>query len=64
LLTAIRGAKFCHGQGWFTLPWIFATNSKQEYNIIRLISGAHNEGGNHARKNGFPCGGRPTECRR
>jgi hypothetical protein len=43
LLTAIRGAKFCHGQGWFTVPWLFATNTKREYNIVRLMAGAYDQ---------------------
>jgi hypothetical protein len=44
LLTAIRGAKFCHGQPWFTLPWLFGKNKNGEMNVCRLISGAYTNG--------------------
>ncbi|MDY0171167.1 MAG: hypothetical protein RBS80_31800 [Thermoguttaceae bacterium] len=47
VLGAIRRAKFCHGQGWFTIPWLFGKNDKGEFNICRLLAGAHNEIGNH-----------------
>lgn len=39
LLTAILGAKFCHGQPWFTVPWIFGKNKNGELNICRLLAG-------------------------
>lgn len=41
MLAAIQGAQFCHGQGWFTLPWLFGTNKNREFNICRLLAGAH-----------------------
>jgi hypothetical protein len=51
LLTAIRNAKFCHGQGWFTVPWLFGKNKNGELNVVRLLAGAHNNGeSNHARR--------------
>jgi len=43
LFQEIRKATFLHGQGWFTLPWLFGTNKNQELNICRLLSGAYNE---------------------
>jgi hypothetical protein len=50
LLTAVRGATFCHGQGWFTLPWLFGKNKNGELNIVRLSAGAYNSGGNNAQR--------------
>ncbi|MCX7429060.1 MAG: helix-turn-helix domain-containing protein [Planctomycetia bacterium] len=41
LLAAIGGARFCHGQGWFTLPWIFGRNKNGELNAGRLLAGCH-----------------------
>jgi hypothetical protein len=41
LLAAIRRARFCHGQGWFTLPWIFGRNRNGELNATRLLAGCH-----------------------
>lgn len=42
VLAAIRKARFCHGKGWFSLPWLFATNEKGEYNVVRVMAGLHN----------------------
>ena len=53
VLTAIRKATFCHGQGWFTLPWLFGTNKNHEFNICRLLAGAHN-GDDHGNSKRFP----------
>ncbi len=44
LLAAIRKAKFCHGQGWFTLAWIFGRNRNGELNAAKLLNGAHDDG--------------------
>jgi hypothetical protein len=41
ILAAILKARFCHQQGWFTLPWIFAKNKSREWNLERLLAGAH-----------------------
>ncbi len=46
LLTAIRGARFCHKEGWFTLAWLFGKNRNEEYNIVKVKSGAHDDRGN------------------
>jgi hypothetical protein len=43
LLAAIRGAKFCHRKGWFSLCWLFGKNKNHEFNIARLMAGAYNE---------------------
>lgn len=45
LLVAIRTARFCHRQGWFTLPWLFGSNKNRECNVIRLLAGAYNGNG-------------------
>ena len=50
LLAAIRGARFCHGKPWFSLPWLFAKNDKGEFNIVRLMAGVYN--GNGEQRNG------------
>ena len=42
ILTAIQSARFCHGQGWFSLPWLFGVNKNREFNIARLLAGAYN----------------------
>jgi hypothetical protein len=41
VLEKIKAAKYCHQQSWFTLPWLFGRNQKQEYNIERLMADAH-----------------------
>jgi hypothetical protein len=52
VLEKIKAAKYCHQQGWFTLPWLFGKNAKKEFNIERLMAGAH-EGENYGQsKNG------------
>ena len=45
LLAAIRRARFCHGQPWFTVPWLFGHNAKGEHNVVRLLAGAHDGNG-------------------
>ena len=55
LLTAIRGAKFCHGQGWFTLPWLFGSNKNHEFNVCRLMAGAY-DGANGSGKPDYRTG--------
>lgn len=52
LLTAIRGAQFCHSQPWFTLPWIFGRNKNGELNICRLMAGAYNGNGGNGHSKG------------
>ena len=52
VLAAIRGAKFCHGQGWFDVPWLFGRNKNAEFNIVRLMAGAYNGDNGHASRNG------------
>ena len=50
LLAAIGNAKFCHGQGWFTLPWLLGKNRNTEWSACRLLAGAydseHDKGNN------------------
>ena len=41
LLDSIRGATFCHGQGWFALEWLFAKNKIGKFNLCQIVSGAH-----------------------
>jgi hypothetical protein len=61
VLEKIKAAKYCHQQGWFTLPWLFGKNAKKEFNIERLMAGAH-EGENYGQsKNGELAG--PTRPR-
>ena len=44
VLAAIRGAKFCRGEGWFTIPWLFeCRNKNSEFNIVRLMAGTTTE---------------------
>jgi len=43
LRAAIRNAKFCHGKGWFTLPWLFGKNKNHEWNAVKLINGGHDD---------------------
>lgn len=52
LLEAIRTARFCHRQDWFSLPWLFGFNKKGEPNGVRVINGllegeTTNGNGNH-----------------
>ena len=46
LLAAIKRADFCHGQGWFSVPWLFGKNKHGEFNLVRLVDGAHENNGN------------------
>jgi hypothetical protein len=52
VLGAIRAAEFCHGQAWFTVPWLFAKNKCGEFNLSRLMSGAYNQKGSNGNANG------------
>jgi len=54
LLAAIRGAKGCHGENWFTLPWLFGKNRKREWNAERILAGGHDGESKYARTNGQP----------
>ena len=51
VIQAIRQAKFCHGQGWFSLPWLFGKNRNGEFNVVKLLAGAHNEGAKNGKRN-------------
>lgn len=46
LIEAIRSARFCHGQGWFTLAWVFGKNKNGEFNLTKLLTGAYDSKGN------------------
>ena len=45
LFAAIEDAEFCHGAGWFRLPWIFATGKTGEWNARKLLDGAYRGNG-------------------
>ncbi len=51
VIQAIRQAKFCHGQGWFTLPWLFGKNRNGEFNVVKLLAGAHERGSGNGKRN-------------
>jgi hypothetical protein len=54
LLGAIRENTFCHGQGWFTLPWLFGKNQNNEFKLTRLLAGAYTEDRKNGRSNTKP----------
>jgi len=57
LVAAIPRARFCHGQGWFTLPWIFGRNQNGEWNAVKLVNGAFDDAsGNHRGRIEMPTG--------
>jgi hypothetical protein len=41
ILAKIREASYLHGQGFFSLPWLFGRNKKRELVIERLMAGAY-----------------------
>lgn len=43
LLAAIEAAEFCHGQPWFRLAWLFASNRAGEWNAVKLVEGAYRD---------------------
>lgn len=43
ILDAIRDAEFCHGQGWFTLAWLFGRNRSGELKLERLLNGGYRQ---------------------
>lgn len=51
LKEAIGRAKFCHRQGWFTLPWLFGRNKNGEWNAVKLLNGGYDDD-THCRSNG------------
>ncbi|NLE39024.1 MAG: hypothetical protein GX621_13455, partial [Pirellulaceae bacterium] len=62
LLAAAQKASFCHGQGWFTLPWIFGKNKNGELNAPRLLAGAFAQNGTGKPKTPIGAGQRhPTD---
>ena len=50
--TAVRKAKFCHGQGWFTLTWLVEQNDQRtELKVCKLLAGAYDHAQNgHGRR--------------
>lgn len=44
MMAAISKASFCHGQGWFTLPWLFGKNKHGELNAASLLAGRYDGG--------------------
>jgi len=46
LVAAIRRARYCHGQGWFTLAWLFGKNKTGEQKLLRLLAGAYDNATN------------------
>lgn len=44
ILDAIRAARFCHGQPWFRLPWLFGSGRSGEFNVVKLLEGAYRHG--------------------
>jgi hypothetical protein len=62
VLAAIRRANFCHGQDWFTLPWLFGKNRNREFNIVKLLNGGYDAHANgRSLENSSPT--RPRERR-
>jgi len=74
IMSAVRKAKFCHRQGWFTLPWLFTTDPKtRELRVHKLLNGAYDVNGSiKQRSSGYgpgqvfdpnsePQGGRVTD---
>lgn len=49
VLDAIRQARFCHGGGWFSLPWLFGKNQNGEFNVVKLLAGAYERNANGKR---------------
>lgn len=46
LIAAIRKAHFCHGKGFFTLPWVFTTDPHtKELRVHKLLNGAYESNG-------------------
>lgn len=43
LKDAIEKARFCHGRGWFSLPWMFGTNKNGEWNAVKLLKGGFDD---------------------
>jgi len=44
LLGAIRKARFCHRQDWFSLPWILGRSRDGELHVTKLLNGAYDHG--------------------
>lgn len=45
IFAAIKRSRFCHGQWWFSLKWLFSKNRGGEWNIAKLLGGAFVECG-------------------
>jgi hypothetical protein len=43
LLAAIRKARFCHGQDWFDLEWMFSKNKARKWNAVKVLNGQHDD---------------------
>lgn len=54
LLEALKRAKACHGQDWFTVPWLFGTNKNREFNVAKVLNGQHDTPWSKANGNGKP----------
>jgi len=55
-LNAIRGAKYCHGQGWFTLPWLFGKNRDGEFKAVKLVNGGYTDANGNGQGREMPTG--------
>ncbi len=50
IMAAIRKAKYCHRQPWFTLPWIFTRDKEtKELRVHRILNGVYDNGSNGKR---------------
>jgi hypothetical protein len=57
LLEKIRAAKYCHGQDWFSLPWLFGKNKNKELVIPKIMAGLYSgDNSNGNSKRSFPVG--------
>ncbi len=51
IMAAIRKATYCHGEGWFTLPWIFTRDQHtKELRVQRILNGVYRSKGNGSQK--------------
>lgn len=41
LMTAIRKARFCHGEDWFDLTWLLTKNQRREWKVLVLLRGGY-----------------------
>jgi hypothetical protein len=54
LLEALKRAKACHGQDWFSVPWLFGTNKNGEFNVVKVLNGQHDTPWSNSNGNGKP----------